>query len=889
MGNEPSYVKEAKKASTTSQALSIYEKKLQDRIKRKGPDSQAVAEVYKYMGDLMKDGKQYKQAVEYYNKVTEYVERNKESEPKENIGQLYFNMGTCAFYLKEYKDANSYYQKAFEGYKLSNPALVTFFPANFEGVVVEYLDIKQYEFAIYFQQLILKWYIAKYGKFHPDLAKMHDKLGESYSNNEQYDKAIDSLSHSLEIYITTRGEHDLEVANTYEKLGKAYQKQGLSECSIDYYKKALDIKKDLLPKNSLDLAKVYSELGNSHFNKGNYEEASNYFKNAFQLYKDNKGNTEVLADSAMNLAKSNSYRYLYREAIETSKAAKDILKKIPNKEMETAEIDSTTATYFSAIELYDEAIENLSNALETMISRLGENDIKVARIQTRMGIAYIGKGIYKEAHDSFRKALLIYTQKEVLPTDIPDYVDCHCGQASCYREQDQIEEALKAIENAVEVCAELKDDAILSKIFMFKGEILLDIASYEEAIKTFNEVLQLRSKYYLNKSHASIAETYNSIGSAYLAKGLYKEAMAWHMKAFELYKKYYADENHIPIVVTYNKLGEAHLHEGKFDEALKYFTKFAEIWTRLGGADHQNVVQGYQKMADVYSRKGDLEKALEYLKKSFDILGKKTQRMNKHLAKLYANIGIIYKRANQSDNAIKFYTQSMEGYKTLFGENHKDYKQMYDCIEALKSLEEYDFSEDKVEHPDDTASKAEIYPFESLEDFKIKDTPKDESSLFHCLGLALEPHLYEDVEYYIASIRKFTLMTIAENREDLDFVKDMKSTTLEEYLPSLIENKPGTVSDLVGIAKYFKLHFWIFGKESNGEIKIRRVVTGSVPSSRRIILFEYRIGSETYFSYLEAKVKQSDKVTTLFEIEQPELDKTCITLCQSLLGVTKKN
>lgn len=132
------------------------------------------------------------------------------------------------------------------------------------------------------------------------------------------------------------------------------------------------------------------------------------------------------------------------------------------------------------------------------------------------------------------------------------------------------------------------------------GNCYLQVKQYEEAIKTFKQVIEGFKKETPNlKGNNNVASIYANIGEAYSAMNNLEEAAVYYKKSMDTSPPTDA-------AVAYN-VAEILFNGGKTDEAIEYYSLAAKLKPEMAIY--------YSKLGYAYLNKGDLKAAVSYFEK----------------------------------------------------------------------------------------------------------------------------------------------------------------------------------------------------------------------------------------------------------------------------------
>jgi tetratricopeptide (TPR) repeat protein len=163
--------------------------------------------------------------------------------------------------------------------------------------------------------------------------------------------------------------------------------------------------------------------------------------------------------------------------------------------------------------------------------------------------------------------------------------------------------------------ADDKDTKERVRDWFLKGQAALSFENYDEAIKCYENTLEL---------DPGFTDVHRFIGDAYLRKGMLDKAMYEYKKAIAI------KPNNVPAHVG---LGEIYLKKGKLDDAASEYKKAIGIYPDSASA--------HSGLGDVYLNRGKINEAVsEY---------NKTIAINPDHASAHFNLGCFYiKRGDNS-------------------------------------------------------------------------------------------------------------------------------------------------------------------------------------------------------------------------------------------------
>lgn len=300
-------------------------------------------------------GKQYEEAREYLNKVTD---------SKEYGSQAKYYLGFMAYEGDDYEEANQLFSQV-EGDEKYEEDLsyfqsdMNFKQGNFEEAIR--LGLEQLPRANRLEK-----------------SEINKIIGESYFNLGEYEKAIPYLKE----YKGERGKWN----NTdYYQLGYAYYQQGEYENAISEFNKIIDGRNEVAQN-------AYYHLAQSYLNTGKKQQALNAFKNAGEM----DFNEKIKADAALNYAKL-SYE-IGNNYASVPQVLMNYLEEYPDSAAKD-EIRELLINSFITTKNYEEAMRLLQG------SRDFQNNLVFQKVAFYRGLELFEEGNFREARESFEKSL----------------------------------------------------------------------------------------------------------------------------------------------------------------------------------------------------------------------------------------------------------------------------------------------------------------------------------------------------------------------------------------------------------------------------------------------------------------------------------------------------
>ncbi len=547
------------------------------------PDMEAY--LNQELGNIYFDMKNFKKAAERLDKALKYAE---EKNDPDTTGEIQGKLGDTLSRMGRFQESNDYYEKALKYSREKKDKQKEMYYLGNIGINHTYTD-KSLKALEYLEQAI--------------------KTGE-----ELKDKA------SLSMWLTTAAGTLFEMGN-YEK-------------ALDYYKKAIENAQAAGDKMGESL--ILRSLGSSYYGLGKYKEAISYNEKALTIVREIK-NTQAEGMILGSLGNIYSSIGENKKALEYMNKALEIAEKSPDKRdeiwqlgaiglfyLDTGRFNESLTYYKKALKLAEESGDELTQAriLSEMFSlymKIGEiyegtqcmteamklckDDSKIrVTILTSLGILFIRSGKYREALDSFRKALKIAREINSLKDEIISLNNI----AEVYKVVGKYDQALKYQQQTIELVK--KTDNLYMQIALLNsmGEIYKIQKKFDEAMKLYEESLALSEKTGGKRTHYA---TLKLMADLYYARGEKEKALDLYNKVREFYKEINDKENESNILIY---LTNHFCSEKKYDKALKYAEELKKIAEKYQSSYYLYVSNRVLSFLSLAAK--DEDKALEYLK-----------------------------------------------------------------------------------------------------------------------------------------------------------------------------------------------------------------------------------------------------------------------------------
>lgn len=228
----------------------------------------------------------------------------------------------------------------------------------------------------------------------------------------------------------------------------------------------------------------------------------------------------------------------------------------------------------------------------------------------------------------------------------------------------------------------------LSLIYFTKDDIELALKSIEEAMQSLPE----------NPKAELLRPIYLCLAKCYLKKNYYPEALTNCQISLE---KFMETKNYIALSETYFVLGKIYRSQSDYETSIKHFEQSLLLQKNIYSKSHSMHIRTCYNLAEIYYLTAQYDLCIQYYSEILDHENEDIDILYDHLAVCYLKLGqydLAYKYAKQSLD-ISEKASNIEGIElsyVLIGDiliEQKDYKMAAECYEKLvkKSIEYNNF------------------------------------------------------------------------------------------------------------------------------------------------------------------------------------------------------
>lgn len=331
---------------------------------------------------------------------------------------------------------------------------------------------------------------------------------------------------------------------------------------------------------------------------------------------------------------------------------------------------SYTKVYSQELDQWKKELENTDptvriEALHQLTSAYSQINLDTALIYARQAVA----ASQELKHDSLltfsykhlvlvfyyasdQDSLIFYANKGIsanksLKDPLKESYFCRM-KSYAYRDKGDNNKAIEAVNSALELCIEAKDDACMASMYSSKGSLFQGEGVYDTALFYFIKASDIFERV---GSHKDQSISYAQIGDLYLDMKDLKNGLYYTKKALALTD---SKKDIIHYGDLLNGIGTIYNQDSsKIDSAIHYFTLSKELFEKIN--DEEGMLIAYGNLGNAFSKTKNWDKAFEHYFKAREIQEKRKY----NLAYLYKNIAFAHEQTQQLDSASYYYQKTV--------------------------------------------------------------------------------------------------------------------------------------------------------------------------------------------------------------------------------------
>lgn len=278
--------------------------------------------------------------------------------------------------------------------------------------------------------------------------------------------------------------------------------------------------------------------------------------------------------------------------------------------------------------------------IENVIYFYEDNDKnKIENIKLYLEVYYNIAKIYRyhgeinKAEEKLNKAIVLLDNFDSDEEDIEFFevvanIYEESARINVRKDNNDLTKALELNRLSEKIRTEKLDKKNLENNFDIYGHIYTNEnkEDYEKVIKYEEDGLELRKFRVENVNQEDrrvreleLADSYNSLGVTHYKMKRYNKALSYHKKALDIRKKYYLEKSNIRLAESFNNIGITYMELGNYDVALNHFNESLMIREDEYSENVIGIIRVMNNIGSAHCKKKEYGRAIEYL---YDVLEK---------------------------------------------------------------------------------------------------------------------------------------------------------------------------------------------------------------------------------------------------------------------------
>eukprot|EP00934_Nitzschia_sp_Nitz4_P000089 Nitzschia sp. Nitz4//scaffold7_size249615//203914//208674//NITZ4_001205-RA/size249615-augustus-gene-0.15-mRNA-1//1//CDS//3329558526//89//frame0 len=454
---------------------------------------------------------------------------------------------------------------------------------------------------------------AVFGYFHEETANTLNRIGNVLARQGQFDMAMDSHKEALRILKECYGEEIKNplVSQTLIQIGAVYYKERNSLVSIQA---RTDGYTTFIEGGMLEV------IGRAHEERGSYRMAIAFFEEKLQFLDESEASKDMeqVAETLNSLGMLSCRAGLYLEAIDYYDRALGIQMKLGCDDVQLAMAKVLAGSVQYSLGHFKKALALFEDAIQTLREEIGDEQETVAATQYHMGVVRVARCEFDEAMEDLQQAL--QTQVKLLGKGHPaslrtrrEIGNLHAMYASgvgkALAEFDDVLATQKRIhgEKHPNVAETLHCIGVAQAR---KGDLT-------EALQTLELCYNMRLEF-LGTDHPLQAATLHEIAKIQLQNGRVKKALRICDSALDIRTESLSD-SHIDVAVTVVTKASCLVAKGSFSEASKLYKDACSVAENAVGGAHPIIADIKVKMGIMHLRTCHFDEASESINEALKL------------------------------------------------------------------------------------------------------------------------------------------------------------------------------------------------------------------------------------------------------------------------------
>jgi non-specific serine/threonine protein kinase/serine/threonine-protein kinase len=289
---------------------------------------------------------------------------------------------------------------------------------------------------------------------------------------------------------------------------------------------------------------------------------------------------------------------------------------LANQPLLQGRILHTVGKAYTALGLYDEARNQLNDALAARVRTDGPVSLPVAETEVALGDAAASHGEYDAADGHYARAMTI--REKLLGRDHPLVARVAFGLGALRWHQNRLDESEAAYRRALAIDERPSGDSTeMGRDLMGLAVVQVQRKRYAQAETLMKRSIDVQARH-LGPDHIDLAPALNNLGALYWTLGRYDDALPIYERVRKTFERT-LDPSHPDIAALYNNLAETYWKLGRFDEAEPLFRRSLAIKESRLSPGHSSLAITLHSMAGMLRDQGRLGDAEAAYRRALDI------------------------------------------------------------------------------------------------------------------------------------------------------------------------------------------------------------------------------------------------------------------------------
>ena len=233
-------------------------------------------------------------------------------------------------------------------------------------------------------------------------------------------------------------------------------------------------------------------------------------------------------------------------------------------------------------------------------------------------------------------------------------------------------ECLEYLEKSLSIkrtfCSNYSNDLSLADTLNDLALVYNRVNRYNEALKYFQESIEIKEKAFGTYNHSKIASSFSSMGIVYYRLGKYEKALEIYKKSLSIEQEINVNCINLNTAVALNNIGMVQCELGNYMKSLDYFNQSLDICKILYETnEHYRIGVTLTNIAYSYVKVSNFKIVHEYSIQSLEIFSKITEnRYVQHgKARAYRNLAYYYLDLKEFNKSLEYSENSLNMFKKL--------------------------------------------------------------------------------------------------------------------------------------------------------------------------------------------------------------------------------